>query len=96
MGPVHESASPLMSPSVSGWSKEQLVEAWMESPADVCEQAGVQLPKNLGSHNLDGCHQRKLGDGEREEMECGVCALPYQKDIEVPCGHLFCRDCWRQ
>lgn len=70
----------------------------MESPADVCEKAGVQLPKNLGSHNLDSYPQHKLelGGGEVEVRECGVCALPYQKDIEVPCGHMFCRDCWKQ
>ena len=85
-----------------GWSKEQLLEAWMEDPTEVCEKAGVQLPANLGTHNLDTPATATLprspgeeGEGE-EERECGVCVVNFTPDIEVPCGHVFCRDCWRE
>ena len=81
----------------------------MDNPADTCEKAGVQLPSNLGTHNLDvseaGLHVEWGGGegrggeergGEGEERECGVCVMPCGRDIVVPCGHFFCRDCWRQ
>ena len=75
----------------------------MESPQDACEKAGVQMPTNLGTHNLDtptvggvGRGGTRGDEGQGEERECGVCVLPCSPDIEVPCGHFFCRDCWRQ
>ena len=74
----------------------------MEDPTDVCEKAGVQLPANLGTHNLDtpatATLPRSPGEeGEvEEERECGVCVVNFTPDIEVPCGHVFCRDCWRE
>ena len=86
-------------PPLAGWSKEQLLEAWMEDPTEACEKAGVQLPANLGTHNLDTPTSVLSppgppgeGDGERE---CGVCVVSFTPDIEVPCGHVFCRDCWK-
>ena len=82
----------------SDWSKEELLEAWIRDPSEVCEKAGVQLPQSLGVHNLD--------DGERSQMtvavspgsehECGICCLPSGVEIQVPCEHLFCRDCWKE
>ena len=72
----------------------------MENPSDTCERAGVQLPSNLGTHNIDASSvapQREVRErGGVEVRECGVCVLPCPPDIEVPCGHFFCRDCWRQ
>ena len=86
-----------------GWSKEQLLDAWMDSPQDACEKAGVQLPSNLGTHNMDSpavggvvIGGMREDGGEGGERECGVCVLTSPPDIEVPCGHFFCRDCWRQ
>ncbi|CAI8031040.1 Ankyrin repeat and IBR domain-containing protein 1 [Geodia barretti] len=87
-----------------GWSKEQLLEAWMENPTEVCEKAGVQLPTNLGTHNLDtpsvvspprGPPGEEVEGEEGGERECGVCVVTFVPDVEVPCGHVFCRDCWR-
>lgn len=72
----------------------------MDNPTDACEKAGVQLPKNLGTHNFDTpsvvqCKGECSKGGEVEEMECGICVLSSAPDIETPCGHFFCRDCWR-
>ena len=103
------SLSPSLPPSLlpslpPGWSKEQLLEAWMENPTEVCEKAGVQLPTNLGTHNLDtpsvvspprGPPGEEVEGEEGGERECGVCVVTFVPDVEVPCGHVFCRDCWR-
>ena len=66
----------------------------MDNPAEACEKAGVQLPSNLGMHNMDTSLSPRAGEGT--ETECGVCLGTFSPDIVVPCGHVFCRDCWRQ
>ena len=71
------------------------MEEWIRDPAAVCEKAGVQLPQSLGRHYLDD-HSETQREVEEEERECGVCALPYHQEIAVPCGHVFCRSCWRE
>ena len=71
----------------------------MDNPTEACEKAGVQLPTNLGTHNMDAPTPLSPPDPsgeEGEERECGVCVLEFPPDIAVPCGHFFCRDCWRQ
>ena len=82
-----------------GWSKEQLLDAWMDNAEEVCEKAGVQLPSELGVHNLDvgeGSHI-VLDEGvSREEHECGICCMDCPLEVFVPCRHHFCKDCWKQ
>lgn len=81
-----------------GWSKEELLDAWMENARETCEKAGVELPSNLGTHNLDTPISAVVGSdrGRVREIECAVCLVEFSPDIKVPCGHTFCRDCWRQ
>ena len=82
---------------LSGWSKEELLEAWMRDPAEVCEKAGVQLPSSLGIHNLDGGEGLLMGGAYPEnEQECGICCLPSSVEVQVPCEHHFCKDCWKE
>ena len=75
----------------------------MRSPDDVCEKAGVQLPSSLGVHNLleDGLvGQEERGQGSsvdpQSEWECGICCVPSAVEVQVPCGHHFCNDCWKE
>ncbi len=88
--------------SPSGWSKEQLLEAWMDNPADCCEKSGVEMPSLLTEENLyqssSGVSVLRTNEGEEEEEgeECGICTLPSSHSIFVPCEHHFCKDCWQQ
>ena len=76
----------------------------MASPAEACEAAGVQLPSELGVDNLDqpliaAMTVREGGGGRgggEEGEECGVCTLPSPREVQVPCEHHFCRECWQQ
>ena len=76
------------------WSKEVLLEAWVEDPAQVCEKSGVDLPLELGAHHLDQeCVSHVGGEDVRE---CAVCYLTTPLEVVVPCQHHFCKDCWKQ
>lgn len=72
----------------------------MRSPNDVCENAGVQLPSSLGVHNLldDGFGERgKMNSSDFElEWECRICCLSSAPEVQVPCEHHFCKDCWKE
>ena len=41
--------------------------------------------------------QGEEGEEEEEEgVECGVCVSPCgRREVEMPCGHVFCRQCWQ-
>lgn len=80
-----------------GWSKEQLLQAWVENPGAVCEDAGVMLPENLNIENIDIVHG--VPDAmtpEDKQSECGVCTTPCVPGVVMPCDHVFCKDCWQQ
>lgn len=76
----------------------------MRNPEDVCEKAGVQLPSSLGVHNLLEDGPGGWGDSRgqvssvdpRSEWECGICCVPSAMDVQVPCEHHFCKDCWKE
>ena len=70
----------------------------MDNRRDACETAGVECPSDLGMHNMDApAVPVPRGQGrEAEERECEVCVVSFSPDIQMPCGHVFCRDCWQQ
>ena len=75
----------------------------MRSPEDVCEKAGVQLPSSLGVHNLLEDGPGGWGAGgqvssidPQSEWECGICCVPSAVEVQVPCEHHFCKDCWKE
>ena len=72
----------------------------MRSPNDVCEKAGVQLPSSLGVHNLldDGLEDRGQANSNDLELEweCGICCVSSAAEVQVPCEHHFCKDCWKE
>ncbi len=76
------------------WSKEALLDAWMDNAALVCEGSGVDLPQELGTHQLDAeCVGGINSDAVRE---CEVCCLATPIEVLVPCDHHFCTTCWKQ
>lgn len=75
------------------WSKERLLDAWMEDPAACCDKAGVALPAKLSVDNLEDPACVK-GGVEREE--CSICTLLCVQEVMVPCEHVFCKSCWQQ
>ena len=80
----------------AGWSKEDLLEAWMNDPAGACEQAGVEMPAVLSVDNLDECVRPRDNKQLEATVECGICYLPVEELVEIPCEHVFCQDCWQQ
>lgn len=80
----------------AGWSKEQLLEAWMTDPAGACEQAGVEMPAVLSLDNLDESLCPRDNKPQGEMVECGICYVPVEELVQVPCEHVFCRECWKQ
>ena len=73
----------------------------MRDAADVCDKAGVQMPSSLGIHNMDDGERLMVESACRassasSERECGICCLPSAVEVQVPCEHHFCRDCWKE
>lgn len=82
-----------------GWSKENLLEAWVDDSEAVCAEVGVDMPRDHISQDfLDVVTSPSLevGMNENEDIatECSICYVPCEC-LPVPCGHQFCRDCWR-
>lgn len=81
----------------AGWSKEQLLQAWVVDPGAVCEEAGVVLPENLNIENIDVVHGIPDAMTPEDKLsECGVCTIPCVPGVAMPCEHIFCKDCWQQ
>ena len=94
-----------------GWSKEDLLGAWLSSPRAVCDKAGVDMPALDAPGNSDflGEHAPDLLQGaegatptpaegaeKSAEVECGICCGSCDSHVTVPCGHHFCRECWKE
>lgn len=84
-----------------GWSKENLLQAWIENSESVCEEAGVEKPQD-GSQDFLSEEDTPLqvgmtgSDDEMVLSDCGICCVACEQNVPVPCGHHFCRDCWKE
>lgn len=85
----------------SGWSKEELLQAWLEDSATVCTVTGVEMPGGDDTATQDflsvATPPIERGMSDTEEMpaaECGICYASCDH-LSVPCGHHFCRECWK-
>ena len=94
------------------WSKEDLLTAWLDNAPKVCEEAGVDMPTQDADNTdfLASQSHVSLGvgvavtptsaeggnDGSEDASECGICCVSCDSHVTVPCGHHFCRDCWKQ
>lgn len=88
---------------VTGWSKEELLQAWVENSERVCELTGLQLAQDASrdflSAELSGLSVTMGDEGVEDEMmsvECGICCASCDLSVQVPCAHHFCRDCWKE
>jgi len=67
------------------WSKEALLEQYMNDVDKVLQKAGV----------YHRCGHQKVPPGANGEMQtCEICYEDVQKMLAMPCGHAFCYDCW--
>lgn len=80
---------------VAGWSKEGLLQAWLEDAEGVCVETGVDMPDGGGADFLAREGATVQGP-EKEVMECGICCMEIDHHVVVPCDHHFCRHCWRE
>ena len=78
------------------WSKEMLLNSWMTNPQLTCEKAGVDLPTILSIDNIDHHANDAVFTQERVILECSICYCEPTNDIQIPCEHVFCTDCWQQ
>jgi ankyrin repeat/IBR domain-containing protein 1 len=76
------------------WSKESLVNEWMNDPKGTCEKAGVQLPAVLSIDNI--CQPVQLARTISSTVDCSICYIDISRPAAIPCGHTFCNDCWKQ
>lgn len=77
---------------ILGWSKEELMQAWLGNPEAVCEEVGVERPLE-GNHDSLRVSQVGVAGGG---AECGICCLTCDHNVEVACGHHFCKSCWKE
>ncbi|CAF1191870.1 unnamed protein product [Adineta steineri] len=81
------------------WSKECLLQSWIEDPIRCCEISGVNPPLSL-------LHERGLTTIDINELdtvnlskECAICLQEFESGVEriiISCDHQFCKDCWQQ
>eukprot|EP00118_Oscarella_pearsei_P007794 m.39009 g.39009 ORF g.39009 m.39009 type:complete len:1036 (+) comp32658_c0_seq5:216-3323(+) len=83
------------------WSKEVLLEGWMENSALACEKAGVKLPDSDGLETKvewDAAQSEKERRCGGEKFHCSICVeevvLRNDRLVSIPCGHSFCDECW--
>lgn len=88
------------------WSRETLLEAWMENPVLCCQKCGVTPPASLFSETPQV--QESLASplpspshatSPSQEVECNICTLVFMladEPVHMTCTHQFCRECWER
>lgn len=76
-----------------GWSQELLITAWFEDPRAACDQAKIQLPLGHQASLTEGTASRQMSI---EERECEICLETITDITQIPCGHNFCKTCWKE
>lgn len=68
------------------WSKDKLIESYMEHPEKTCTDAG------LSTLELE----RPIKD-PKSTHSCLICCedLPASETFALSCGHRYCKDCWK-
>lgn len=73
------------------WSKEDLLERYMNDSDKILKSAGV--------FNRCSCGQQEKRSNTNtstisEMHTCPICYDDFDKMLTMPCGHAFCYDCW--
>ncbi|KAL7573157.1 hypothetical protein ACA910_018821 [Epithemia clementina (nom. ined.)] len=71
------------------FSKERLLEEYMQSPEQSLRKAGVY-------HRCYNSNKPIKSKGAPTHLDCAICYEDYEADsmMAMPCGHQFCLDCW--
>ncbi|XP_038072929.1 ankyrin repeat and IBR domain-containing protein 1-like [Patiria miniata] len=84
------------------WSREALLECWIQNPEECCEKCGVKPPENLDrfaeEHKLSSLEPKPVTPQE-EPIMCDICTstVPAEEiSSDTLCSHQFCRDCWER
>jgi len=69
---------------IYNWSKDQLMENYLEDSSGILEKHGLHLALELPSHH------------SKSDIECPICLedFPSRLTFGLGCGHLFCRSCF--
>ncbi|XP_031559595.1 ankyrin repeat and IBR domain-containing protein 1-like [Actinia tenebrosa] len=80
------------------WSREKLVEAWMNDAKAACEKAGVKLPEGYTDGDIDTFtfrHEDRTASPKTSE-HCLICADEIDELLALSCGHATCYNCWER
>jgi len=69
---------------IYNWSKDQLMENWLEDSFSIMKRNGLHLAVELPSSHSE------------TEIECPICLddVPTSQSFSLGCGHWFCRTCF--
>ena len=70
------------------WSKEALLEQYMNDSDRILKKAGVY------NRCLPGVSNASPNSSEKGPQTCFICFDEYNQMLAMPCGHAFCFDCW--
>ncbi|CAG5115366.1 unnamed protein product [Candidula unifasciata] len=88
------------------WSREMLLESWMNDPVACCEKCGVTPPSTLFSDKPQV--QEDLASPlpspshkspSPQDAECNICANTFliaDEPVHMTCTHQFCQNCWER
>ncbi|KAF5282513.1 hypothetical protein FQA39_LY04920 [Lamprigera yunnana] len=82
------------------WSRELLLEKWMQDPVECCQLAGVQAPSSVlqqGNSWESSTSPEKTEAFYRPEIMCEICfqsITEWEQSILMSCHHIFCKLCW--
>lgn len=73
----------------------------MENPEEVWQDTGVERSHDPNFTALEMMPQAvemgvASGEGALTEAECGICCVSCDMDVQVVCGHHFCKACWKE
>jgi len=66
------------------WSKEDLLERYMNDPDKVLKSAGVYCR----------CGHAQEKPNPKDDNTCPICYDDADAMLSMPCGHAFCQECW--
>jgi len=72
------------------WNVDRLVERYYDGDAEkIFKDSGIANPKNS---------KRNTNQSKKQLDECTICFNLYSpsEGTELPCGHSFCNNCWRE
>jgi hypothetical protein len=76
------------------WNDGDLIERFSDSPESCFKKAGLD-PKSLSTANNQTTLTNSADGGKGKEITCTICFDDVTDYATIPCGHVFCKDCWR-